>query len=189
MNQKTEKMLAAEMSNRNRIISYAPVASTRGDRVKIYRYGFEQIGSEYRNLLERELHPMRKAIIRYEWASFILNHIDEYSGNKDIFYRSASVLASTAYLDAKRLRAGAERELRNAQECLRRAEKRAGVARKVKKQETTKGLTAEQQRELDDLRYNLKLCHRHQNELMTICTDSIFERIRKLAENSNSYNK
>ena len=85
MNQKTEKLLAAEMSNRNRIISYAPVASTRGDKVKIYRYGFERISSEYRNQLEREQHPMRKAIIRYEWARFILNHLDEYSGNKDIF--------------------------------------------------------------------------------------------------------
>ncbi len=189
MNQKTEKLLAAEMSNRNRIISYAPVASTRGDKVKIYRYGFERISSEYRNQLEREQHPMRKAIIRYEWARFILNHLDEYSGNKDIFYRSSSVLASTAYLDVKHLRSVAERELRNAQERLRRAEKRTGVEGKDKKQETTKDLTAEQKRTLSDLRYNLKLCRKRQNELLAICPDSTYERIRRLAESSKSCNK
>ena len=182
MNQKTEKLLATKASNRNRIINYAPVASTKGDKVKIYRYGFERIGSEYRNLLDNEQHPMRKALIRYEWAHFILNHIDEYSGNKEIFYRSASVLATTAYLDAKHLRDKVERELCNAQERLRRAERRAGVVSKAKEQETTKGLTAEQKRELSDLSYNLKLCRRHQNELLAICSDTTFERIRRLAE-------
>ena len=83
----------------------------------------------------------------------------------------------------------AERELRNAQERLRRAEKRTGVEGKDKKQETTKDLTAEQKRTLSDLRYNLKLCRKRQNELLAICPDSTYERIRRLAESSKSCNK
>ncbi len=184
MNQKTNIELAAEMSPRTRIVSYAPVASTHGDKVKIYRYGFERIGTEYRQQLEAEQHSMRKAIIRYEWARFILNHLDEYSGNKEIFRRSANVLATTAFLEAKQLLSEAERNYRKAYDRVRRAERRAGIIRNADNEGNTKGLTAAEKSELATLRYDLKLCRKRQNELSSICPDSIFERIRHLAENS-----
>lgn len=184
MNQKTEKMLAAEMSTRNRIVTYAPVASTRGNKVKIYRYGFERIGSEYRRQLETEQHPMRKAVIRYEWARFILNHIDEYSGDKELFRRSANLLITTAYLEAKQMRAEAERNIKKAQDSLRHFEKRLGITRKADGEITSKGLSAAEKCELNELRHQLKLHRKHQNELLNICPDNIFERIRHLADNA-----
>ncbi len=184
MNQKTEKMLAAEMSTRNRIVTYAPVASTRGNKVKIYRYGFERIGSEYRHQLKTEQHPMRKAVIRYEWARFILNHIDEYSGDKELFRRSANLLITTAYLEAKQMRAEAERNIKKAQDSLRRFEKHLGITRKADGEITSKGLSTAEKCELNELRHQLKLHRKHQNELLNICPDNIFERIRHLADNA-----
>lgn len=182
MNQKTNNTLAAEMSPRTRIVSYAPVASTHGNRVKIYRYGFEQMGREYRRQLEAELHPLRKAVIRYEWARFILSHLDEYSGDREIFRRSASLLATTAYLEAKQIRSDAERSVKSAQERLRRAEKRAGIIKGTESSTPAKGLTAEEKRLLNDLRYNLKHYRKLQNELLRICPDGVFDNIRHLWE-------
>lgn len=183
MNQKTEKMLTAEMSTRTRIVSYAPVASTRGDKVKIYRYGFERIGSEYRHQLEAEQHPMRKAVIRYKWARFILNHLDEYSGDKALFRRSAELLATTAYLEAKQLRTEVERNIKDTLDNLRRQEKRLGIMRDTNT--TQNVISASEKSKLEHLRYNLKFYRKRQNELLAICSDNLFDNIRRLADNFN----
>ncbi len=189
MNQKSNKMLAAEISTRNRIVHYAPVASTRGDKVKIYRYGFDRISTEYQNLLESEQHPLRKAVIRYEWARFILAHLDEYAGDRELLKHSANALAATAYLDAKHILSESEDRLRKVRERLHRAEKRAGISRKEQTSQTSKGLTAKQKQEIDDLRYDMKLCCKHQNEMLSICPDRMFMSIKKLAENVNGNSK
>lgn len=189
MNQKSNKMLAAEISTRNRIVNYAPVASTRGDKVKIYRYGFDRISTEYHNLLESEQHPLRKAVIRYEWARFILTHLEEYAGDRELLKRSANALAVTAYLDAKHILTEAEERLRKVRERLHRAEKRAGINRKEQTSQTSKGLTAQQKQEIDGLRYDLKLCCKHQNDMLAICPDRMFISIKRLAENVSGNNK
>lgn len=189
MNQKTDKKLAAEMSPRTRIVSYAPVASTRGNRVKIYRYGFDRMSAEYRNMLECEQHPLRKAVIRYKWAGFILNHIEEYAGNKEIFRRSAGVLVATAYLEAKQILTEAEQSIHKAKERLHRARKRAGIKHSSQASETSRGLTAKQRQEIEALRYDLRLCRKRHDELLAICPDTIFERIREMAESQGSHNR
>ena len=189
MNQKTNKMLAAEMSTRNRIINYAPVASTRGDKVKIYRYGFDRISAEYRNLLGNEEDPLRKSVIRYEWARFMLSHLDEYAGDRKALKRTARTLAETAYLDAKYIFMKAEEELRKTKERLYRAEKRAGINRKEMTSLSSKGLTPQQRQEIDALRYDLKLHSKRLNELLAICPDRIFANIKKLAENASGNGK
>lgn len=77
-------------------IYYAPVASTKGEKVVIYRYGFElELSHLARQILE-ERNPLRKAMLRHQMVSFICEHLEDYNGDRSELLKEASILAHNA---------------------------------------------------------------------------------------------
>ena len=187
MNQKSNKMLAAEISTRNRIVNYAPVASTRGERVHIYRYGIDRISEEYRQRLNAERHPLRRAVIRFEWALFLYAHIGEYSGNRDSLRRYAASLAHNAYMDAKQALLQAEQERIAAQRLLSKLQRRLGFRRSEDgtTKEPTNGLTATAKREIAEAQHDLRAATNRLSDLRHICPEHIFSQMCALADKAS----
>lgn len=184
MNQKNNALLPAEQNRRTRIKHYAPVASTHGDKVKIYRYGFDRISDEYRQRLTEEQAPLQRAIIRYEWASFILNHTAEYSGDRAAQRLHASLMLKNARMDVERLFAEANTTMQQARKRLHQAYKRHGfhLSEQGRFEAPNKGLTAATKREIEDLKYDLRVSTNRLNELKRICPERIYEQIIRMDE-------
>ena len=183
MNQKNTTICTETTSSRTRITHYAPVASTRGERVHIYRYGIDRISEEYRQRLNAERHPLHRAVIRFEWAQFLYAHIGEYSGNRDSLRRYAASLAHNAYMDAKQALLQAEQEHFAAQRSLSKPQRRLGFRRsedgtiKV----PTNGLTATAKREIAEAQHDLRTATNRLNDLRHICPEHIFSQMCVLA--------
>ncbi len=108
-------------------IYYARVASTEGDKVKIFRYGFDL---EYRAMARKilkERNPLRKAVLRHEMVSFILQHIDEYNGDKKQLMKDAATLAWGALFDVEGTIFATENEIRINTLEMREIEDRHGI--------------------------------------------------------------
>lgn len=172
-------MLSAEMSTARKIY-YAPAASTCGDKVKIYRYAFDYTSQEYRRKIEAESHPLRKALLRHEWSQFIMRHINDYAGDRDSMARLAKTLATTALLDAEQIIRKAENNLKRACDTLRKAEKKYGLQKTATGEDVcSKGLTATAKREIEALKYDVKIFHKRVDELRQICPAYRLEQIRQ----------
>ena len=78
-------------------VYYAPVASTKGDKVAIYRYGFELECSHIARQILGEHYPLRKAILRHQMVNFICEHLKDYSGNRSELLKEAATLAYNAF--------------------------------------------------------------------------------------------
>ena len=183
MNQKNTTICTETTSSRTRITHYAPVASTRGERVHIYRYGIDRISEEYRQRLNAERHPLRRAVIRFEWAQFLYAHIGEYSGNRDSLRRYAASLAHNAYMDAKQALLQAEQERIAAQRSLSKLQRRLGFRRSEDGtiKGPTNGLTVTAKREIAEAQHDLRAATNRLNDLRHICPEHIFSLMCVLA--------
>ncbi len=184
MNQKNTTICTETSSSRTRITHYAPVASTRGERVHIYRYGIDRISEEYRQHLNAERHPLRRAVIRYEWAHFLLGHISEYAGNREAMRRYATSLAHNAHTDAEQILSHAEHERLTAQRHLSKLQCRLGFRRTEDGsiREPSNGLTTSAKRELAEAQHNLRTATNRLNDLRHICPEHIFSQMCVLAD-------
>lgn len=137
MNRTIKIQSAAETANNN--IYYAPVASTKGDKVTIYRFGFEQeCGILAREILA-ERNPLRKAMLRHQMVCFIHEHIGNYSGDRTELLRGAATLARNAFHTIEETIISTERKLRYIKRCMQDIEqeydvKAQNIARKPKPQ-------------------------------------------------------
>lgn len=95
MNRTIKIQPAAETANN--YVYYAPVASTKGDKVTIYRFGFEQECSILAREILAEHNPLRKAMLRHQMVCFIREHIGDYSGDRAELLRGAATLAHNAF--------------------------------------------------------------------------------------------
>lgn len=183
MNQKITTS-TPETTSRTRTVYYAPVASTRGEKVYIYRYGIDRISQEYRQRLIAEQHPLRRAVIRYEWAQFLHDHIGEYSGNRDALYRYARSLAHSAYMDAEQILSHAEHERITAQRKLSKLQRRLGFRRSEdgSLQMPSKGLTATSKREIAEAQQDVRSASCRLNDLRHICPEHIFTQMCALVD-------
>ncbi len=84
------------INNSNTEIFYAPVASTRGDKVIIYRYGFEMQCINFAQELREENDTLKKSVIRYNFAKFILQHYEAYAGDRLEMLKGAATLIEGA---------------------------------------------------------------------------------------------
>ena len=187
MNQKNTTICAETTSSRTRITHYAPVASTRGERVHIYRYGIDRIREDYHQRLNAERHPLRRAVIRFEWAQFLYTHIGEYSGNRDSLRRYAASLAHNAYMDAKQALMQAEQERIAAQRILSKLRRCLGfrLSEDGTTQEPTNGLTATAKREIAEAQHDLRGATNRRNDLRHSCPEHIFSQMCALADKAN----
>lgn len=187
MNQKSTTVCTKTTSSRTRITHYAPVASTRGERVHIYRYGIDRISEEYRQRLNAEHHPLHRAVIRFEWAQFLYAHIGEYAGNRESLRRYAASLAHNAYMDSKQILSLAEQERITAQRHLAKLQHRLGFRRSEDGaiKEPTNGLTASARRELAEARNDLRAATNRRNDLRHICPEHTFSQMYELAEKTS----
>lgn len=80
----------------NQSVYYAPVASTRGDRVEIYRFAFEEQCTAFSRAILNEQNSLQKSVIRYQFVKFIHEHYLEYSGDRQELLRGAAVMISLA---------------------------------------------------------------------------------------------
>ncbi len=183
MNQKSTTVCTKTTSSRTRITHYAPVASTRGERVHIYRYGIDRISEEYRQRLNAERHPLHRAVIRFEWAQFLYAHIGEYAGNRESLCRYAASLAHNAYMDSKQILSLAEQERITAQRHLAKLQHRLGFRRSEDGtiKGPTNGLTATAKREIAEAQHDLRAATNRLNDLRHICPEHIFSQMCVLA--------
>ena len=187
MNQKNTTFSAETTSSRPRTVHYAPVASTRGERVHIYRYGIDRISEEYRQRLNAEHHPLRRAVIRYEWAHFLLGHISEYAGNREAIRRYATSLAHNAYTDAEQILSHAEHERLTAQRHLAKLQRQLGFRRSEdgSQQMPSSGLTTSAKREIAEAQHNLRTATNRLSDLRHICPEHIFSQMCVLADRAS----
>ena len=83
-------------NNSNTGVFYAPAASTRGDKVVIYRYGFEMQCINFAQELRKEDDTLKKSVIRYNFAKFILQHYEAYAGDRLEMLKGAATLIEGA---------------------------------------------------------------------------------------------
>ena len=95
MNREIKKATTTEPTNTK--IYYAPVASTNGETVKIYRYGFEQQCALFAHDLLNEPDELKQCVIRYKFTKFIINHYASYAGNRLEYIRGAALMIAQAH--------------------------------------------------------------------------------------------
>ena len=96
MKKSNEKLLTTLVSESGKSIYYAPAASTVGKRVKIYRYAFEKVLIDYKRQVEETESSFKQALIRHQWSSFIMEHLEEYSGDRKFMKELAKSLSKEA---------------------------------------------------------------------------------------------
>ena len=102
MEKKNEKFLTTLVSKSGAPIYYAPAASTSGNGVKIYRYAFEKVCTDYKRQIDQSESPTKQAILRYQWAKFIMEHVGHYSGNRRFMKELARCLIKEAITTLRR---------------------------------------------------------------------------------------
>ena len=95
MNREIKNATTTEPTNTK--IYYAPVASTNGETVKIYRYGFEQQCALFAHDLLNEPDELKQCVIRYKFTKFIINHYASYAGNRLEYIRGAALMIAQAH--------------------------------------------------------------------------------------------
>lgn len=102
MEKKNGKLLTTLVSESGTPIYYAPAASTSGNGVKIYRYAFDKVCTDYKRQIDQTESPVKQAILRHEWAKFIMEHIGNYSGNRRFMRELARCLVKESLGSIKR---------------------------------------------------------------------------------------
>lgn len=95
MNREIKNATTTEPTNTK--IYYAPVASTEGETVKIYRYGFEQQCALFAHDILNEPDELKQCVIRYKFTKFIINHYASYAGNRLEYIRGAALMIAQAH--------------------------------------------------------------------------------------------
>ena len=70
------------ITSNNTPIYYARAASTQGNKVRIYRFAMIQECVELSHKIIKERHPVKRAVLRQQLAQFIIDHIEEFSGDR-----------------------------------------------------------------------------------------------------------
>ena len=96
MKKRNEKLVTTLVNESGENTYYAPAASTFGKRVRIYRYAFEKVLIDYKRQVEETESPFKKALIRHQWANFIIEHLEEYSGDRRFMKELAKGLMKEA---------------------------------------------------------------------------------------------
>lgn len=81
----------------NQTIFYAPAASTEGEKVKIYRYGFEQQCRMFAHEILNEPNELKQCIMRYKFTKFIIHHYASYNGDICDLLRGAAMMIARAH--------------------------------------------------------------------------------------------
>ncbi len=102
MENKKAKLLTTLVSKSGVPVYYAPAASTSGSEVRIYRYAFEKVCTDYKRQIDQSESPTQQAILRYKWAKFIMEHVGNYSGNRRFMKDLARCLTKEAISALKR---------------------------------------------------------------------------------------
>lgn len=95
MNCKIKTSVPAEPSNEP--VFYAPVASTEGEKVKLYRYGFEQQCAIFTHDILNEPDELKQCVIRFKFTKFIIHHYASYNGDRLEMLRGAALMISRAH--------------------------------------------------------------------------------------------
>lgn len=103
-------------------VYYAPAASTKGDKVAIYRYGFELECSHLAQQILSERNPLRKAILRHQMVNFIYEHLEDYSGDRCELLKGAATLAYNAFYAIEETIIIADARVQYNQKCIREVE-------------------------------------------------------------------
>ena len=96
MKKRNEKLVTTLVNESGENTYYAPAASTFGKRVRIYRYAFEKVLIDYKRQVEETESPFKKSLIRHQWANFIIEHLEEYSGDRRFMKELAKGLMKEA---------------------------------------------------------------------------------------------
>ena len=119
MKNKNSKLVTKLMSESGTPIYYAPAASTSGNGVKIYRYAFEKLCMDYKRQIDEAESPIRQAILRHEWATFIREHVENYSGNKRFMKELAKYLEKESMVGVKQVLRRINSSIHSAKNCHR----------------------------------------------------------------------
>lgn len=194
---RTIKNQPAETSA-NHPVYYAPVASTRGDKVKIFRFGFNEEYNLFIKELGNEHNPLRQALLRYKMAKFIIDHIAEYSGDREVILQEGSMLAFKALQAIEDNIFHLSREVGNISKrlCELQSKQTASPVKTPKQSEREKGLictcstidnknnnstiSAAEKREIATLCDSLRLLHRRLNSNKQICPHNIIQEVINL---------
>ena len=144
---------------KNQTIYYAPAASTRGDKVIIYRYGFELQCALFAQELLQEQNQLKKCIIRYKFAKFILQHYQAYSGDRLEMIKGAATLIEGAMYGLENTLLRAKHGIKYHSRLLQKAQANA-----------------------KETRLQLRKYQRLYNRYRQICSDDIAEDIVRLYE-------
>lgn len=103
-------------------VYYAPVASTKGEKVVIYRYGFELECSHLARQILGECNPLRKAVLRHQMVNFISEHLADYSGDRSELLKGAATLARNAFYAIEETIILTDARIHYNQKCIREIE-------------------------------------------------------------------
>lgn len=78
-------------------IYYAPAASTRGNKVTIYRYSLIRLSEEYHREAYLIADEIEAAKIRYKWARLLTEQLPHYSGDRRELRNFTKKLAQYTY--------------------------------------------------------------------------------------------
>ena len=196
MNRETKNFLSTEVENNK--VYYARVASTEGEKVKIYRYALMQECAIFERKIAEEKHPVKKAVLRHQLAQFIMNHSPEFSGDKTQLLTYAARCNFEARYVVENVVITAENMVKYTRRAIRQIEqeyktqisprntqqpKRNGVIYSTdSKQHRENRLPADVKRRLDDLRAKHKHYSALHNQYQQICPRHICDQIIELAE-------
>lgn len=161
----------------NHRVYYAPAASTSGDKVKIYRRVFESMNAEYRISLLNTTNPIKRALIKYEWAEFILEQLPNYSDCRSNLYNGAKVMIINAFNTIEGERYSAKKSLNEAVKALNDftchiaslSVASGDIRRAIEVRKT-------------ELKDEISRRRKHYGNITALCPDQKFEQIKRRAE-------
>ncbi len=163
-------------------VYYAPAASTSGDKVKIYRYAFERMNQEYRINMLNTLNPTKRALAKYEWAEFILEHIPHYSADRSDFFNGAKTMIINAFYELQHERYNPKYELSKAikelEDFNRHQTENACTKNPDRPRLSPKAIKSIQA----NLTHKINTLRRQYAEAVRLCPDRKYEHIKQRAE-------
>lgn len=164
-----------ELSTRNHSVYYAPAASTSGDKVKIFRFAFECINSEYAHQILNTNDTVEKAVMKYKFSEFILEQLPNYSDDRSYLYREAQLLTINSFYAIDRERYIAISNIKEAKKALNEFDHQWRIPTTKSKHQRTRILRA------------LKNSRKRLDEIKSICSDDLFDKIQRLAMDFEYY--
>lgn len=174
-------IMTNELTTNHRVY-YAPVASTSGDKVKIYRYAFERMNQEYRVNMLNTLNPTKRALAKYDWAEFILEQLPHYSADRSDLFNGAKAMIINAFYELQYERYNPKYELKEAIKELEDFNRRQTESERAGKTDKQKLSPKAINSVRANLTHKINTLRRQYAETVRLCPDHRYEHIKRRAE-------